>query len=54
MIKAAAGFKDEVLLNGRDPTVDVAGEISFAVGVKNIILDTTAIDAGKNHPPNLP
>ncbi|KAL4724576.1 hypothetical protein ACLX1H_008017 [Fusarium chlamydosporum] len=47
VIKAAAGFKDEVLLNGRDPTVDVAGEISFAVGVKNIILDTTAIDADR-------
>lgn len=46
MIKAAAGFNGDTLLNGKDVTVGIAGEISFAVGVKNIILDTTALDAG--------
>lgn len=47
MIKAAAGFDGDTLLNGKDPSVGNAGELSFAVGVKNIILDTTAVDAGQ-------
>ncbi|GKU22616.1 unnamed protein product [Fusarium langsethiae] len=45
IIKPSAGFKDIFLVNGTDPAVGISGEISFAVGVKNIILDTTAIDA---------
>jgi len=32
---------DKTLLDGMDPTTDNRGELSFAVGVKNIILDTT-------------
>lgn len=32
---------------GRDPSVGIAGEISFAVGIKNIVLDTTSVAAGK-------
>jgi hypothetical protein len=34
------------LLTGQDPGTGDAGELSFAVGLKNIILDTTAIDGG--------
>ncbi|KAL6918495.1 hypothetical protein FSST1_009990 [Fusarium sambucinum] len=45
VIKPAAGFKDMFLVNGTDPEVGISGEISFAVGVKNIILDTTAVNA---------
>ncbi|KAL6853068.1 hypothetical protein ACO1O0_007621 [Amphichorda felina] len=47
VIKAAAGFNGETLLNGRDTSVGDSGEISFAVGVKNVILDTTSVDAGQ-------
>ncbi|KAK3187626.1 hypothetical protein K4F52_003684 [Lecanicillium sp. MT-2017a] len=45
-IKAASGFNGNILLDGRDPTVDGRGELSFAVGLKNIILDTTNIAGG--------
>jgi hypothetical protein len=45
-IKAAAGFSGNILLSGQDPTTGVSGEISFAVGLKNIILDTTNIAGG--------
>ena len=48
VIKAASGFSDDVLLNGQDPSTGVSGEISFAVGLKNLILDTTAVDAGSS------
>ncbi|KAM0300814.1 hypothetical protein ACHAPM_006109 [Fusarium culmorum] len=47
VIKPAAGFNGTTLLNGKDPSVAEAGEISFSVGVKNIILDTTTIDANQ-------
>ncbi|KAK3319669.1 family 55 glycoside hydrolase [Cercophora scortea] len=44
IIKAAAGFTgDQVLLNGEDPATNGSGELSFAVGLKNLILDTTSI-----------
>ncbi|KAH8171772.1 pectate lyase superfamily protein [Sarocladium implicatum] len=46
VIKASANFDGDTLLNGKDPSVGIAGELSFAIGVKNIILDTTAVDAG--------
>jgi hypothetical protein len=29
------------LFSGQDPTTGISGELSFAVGLKNIILDTT-------------
>ncbi|OTB17749.1 glycoside hydrolase family 55 protein [Daldinia sp. EC12] len=46
-IKAAAGFSGEqTLLSGQDPGTDGKGELSFAVGVKNVILDTTSIPGG--------
>ncbi|KAL6900487.1 glycoside hydrolase family 55 protein [Trichoderma evansii] len=44
VIKAAAGFSDNYLVNGQDPSTGDAGELSFAVGLKNVILDTTAVD----------
>ncbi|KAI1812156.1 glycoside hydrolase family 55 protein [Poronia punctata] len=47
VIKAASGFSGEqTLFSGQDPTTDDAGEISFAVGLKNLILDTTDIPGG--------
>ncbi|KAK3939632.1 putative glycoside hydrolase family 55 protein [Diplogelasinospora grovesii] len=47
IIKAAAGFSgDQTLISGQDPTTGVSGELSFAVGLKNLILDTTAIPGG--------
>ncbi|KAI1659436.1 glycoside hydrolase family 55 protein [Daldinia decipiens] len=46
-IKAAAGFSGEqTLLSGQDPGTGGRGELSFAVGIKNIILDTTSIPGG--------
>ncbi|KAJ3544983.1 hypothetical protein NM208_g2745 [Fusarium decemcellulare] len=48
IIKAAAGFDGDTLINGQDPTTGISGEISFAVGLKNLVLDTTEIDAGLN------
>ncbi|KAK5992777.1 Glucan endo-1,3-beta-glucosidase BGN13.1 [Cladobotryum mycophilum] len=48
IIKAAAGFSgDQTLITGQDPTTGVSGELSFAVGLKNLILDTTAIGGGQ-------
>ncbi|KAK3314140.1 family 55 glycoside hydrolase [Apodospora peruviana] len=47
IIKAASNFQgDQTLLSGQDPTTGVSGELSFTVGLKNIILDTTAISGG--------
>ncbi|KAI0442034.1 glycoside hydrolase family 55 protein [Xylaria telfairii] len=47
IIKAAAGFSGEqTLINGQDPATGVSGELSFAVGLKNLVLDTTSIPAG--------
>ncbi|OAQ64598.1 glycoside hydrolase family 55 protein [Pochonia chlamydosporia 170] len=47
ILKAAAGFNGQTLLNGQDPSTGVSGEISFAVGLKNLVLDTTAVNAGQ-------
>ncbi|KAI2601954.1 glycoside hydrolase family 55 protein [Hypoxylon sp. NC1633] len=47
IIKAAAGFSgDQILINARDPAVGENGELSFAVGLKNLVLDTTSIPGG--------
>lgn len=32
---------------GQDPGTSVMGELSFAVGLKNLVLDTTSIAGGK-------
>ncbi|ROV88695.1 hypothetical protein VSDG_09508 [Cytospora chrysosperma] len=45
-IKAAAGFSGDILIRGQDPATGIMGELSFAVGLKNLILDTTAIGGG--------
>ncbi|KAI0181188.1 glycoside hydrolase family 55 protein [Hypoxylon sp. FL1284] len=47
-IKAAAGgfSGDATLISGQDPTTQEQGELSFAVGLKNLILDTTSISGG--------
>ncbi|KAJ2976359.1 hypothetical protein NUW58_g8108 [Xylaria curta] len=47
IIKAAAGFSGEqTLVSGQDPATAGSGELSFAVGLKNLILDTTSIPGG--------
>ncbi|KAL6788689.1 laminarinase [Trichoderma sp. SZMC 28012] len=43
IIKAASGFSGNYLVNGQDPSTGVSGELSFAVGLKNLVLDTTAV-----------
>lgn len=48
VIKAAAGFSDNYLVNGQDPSTGDAGELSFAVGLKNLVLDTTAVDGSSS------
>ncbi|KAM3543077.1 hypothetical protein ARSEF1564_003976 [Beauveria bassiana] len=47
VIKAAKDFSDHVLVNGQDPSTKEKGENSFAISLKNLILDTTAVDGGK-------
>ncbi|RFU74599.1 glycoside hydrolase family 55 [Trichoderma arundinaceum] len=45
IIKAAAGFSGEqTLVNGQDPDTQEKGELSFAVALKNVVLDTTAVN----------
>ncbi|OTB07286.1 glycoside hydrolase family 55 protein [Hypoxylon sp. CI-4A] len=46
IIKASASFSGDQLLSGQDPATGESGELSFAVGVKNVILDTTNISGG--------
>ncbi|KAH6609302.1 glycoside hydrolase family 55 [Trichoderma cornu-damae] len=47
IIKAAAGFSgDQTLISAQDPGTGINGELSFAVGIKNLVLDTTAIPGG--------
>lgn len=48
VIRAASNFGQNVLLDGRDPDVGGSGEQSFSVGLKNIILDTTAVDGSRD------
>ncbi|KAK6828307.1 glycoside hydrolase family 55 protein [Apiospora arundinis] len=48
IIKAASNFwsNDATLFSGQDPATGVSGELSFTVGLKNVILDTTSIPGG--------
>ncbi|KAJ9137086.1 Glycoside hydrolase family 55 protein [Pleurostoma richardsiae] len=47
IIKASSSWSgDATLISGQDPTTDEKGELSFAVGLKNLILDTTNIAGG--------
>ncbi|KAH8201325.1 hypothetical protein TruAng_004493 [Truncatella angustata] len=50
VFKAVAGgfTADQTLVSGQDPGTGVSGELSFAVGLKNIVLDTSAIDGGND------
>ncbi|QUC18266.1 uncharacterized protein UV8b_02507 [Ustilaginoidea virens] len=48
VLEAARDFSGNTLINGQDPATGVSGEISFAVGLKNLVLDTTAISGGHN------
>ncbi|GAB0139038.1 hypothetical protein EsDP_00007255 [Epichloe bromicola] len=48
VLKPAAGFDGDTLINGQDPATGEKGELSFAVGLKNLILDTTSVDGGQN------
>ncbi|KAK3291009.1 pectin lyase fold/virulence factor [Chaetomium fimeti] len=44
VLKAASGFaRDGTLFSGQDPTTGISGELSFAVSLKNIVLDTTNV-----------
>ncbi|CAJ2505944.1 Uu.00g000740.m01.CDS01 [Anthostomella pinea] len=46
-IKAAASFSgDQTLLSAQDPGTGESGELSFAVGLKNLKLDTSSIAGG--------
>ncbi|KAJ6784595.1 hypothetical protein PWT90_05519 [Aphanocladium album] len=47
-LKAAAGFNGDTLFDGQDPATAGSGEQSFSVGLKNVILDTTAIDRSRD------
>ncbi|KXX74310.1 Glucan 1,3-beta-glucosidase [Madurella mycetomatis] len=48
VLKAAAGFPGiGTLISGQDPTTGISGELSFAVGLKNIVLDTTSVPGGQ-------
>ncbi|KAH8668587.1 pectate lyase superfamily protein-domain-containing protein [Xylariales sp. PMI_506] len=46
VFKAVAGgfTADQTLVSGQDPGTGESGELSFTVGLKNIVLDTTDID----------
>ncbi|KAG6015915.1 hypothetical protein E4U43_004577 [Claviceps pusilla] len=48
VLKAAKDFDGHILLNGQDPATAEKGELSFAVGVKNLVLDTTSVKANLN------
>lgn len=47
-MKAAPGFSDGTLINGQDPSTGISGELSFTVAIKNIILDTTNVQASSS------
>ncbi|PFH60339.1 hypothetical protein XA68_11116 [Ophiocordyceps unilateralis] len=47
VLKAASGFSGTpILVSGQDPATGELGERSFAVGLKNLVLDTTNIPGG--------
>ncbi|EGO54821.1 hypothetical protein NEUTE1DRAFT_49160 [Neurospora tetrasperma FGSC 2508] len=44
VIKASSNFSgNQTLISGQDPATGISGELSFAVSLKNLILDTTNI-----------
>ncbi|KAK4119685.1 glycoside hydrolase family 55 protein [Parathielavia appendiculata] len=44
VLKAAPGFpSDGTLFSGQDPATGISGELSFAVALKNLVLDTTNV-----------
>ena len=46
VLKAAPGFDSSgTLFSGQDPATGISGELSFAVSLKNIVLDTTNVPA---------
>ncbi|PLB52583.1 exo-beta-1,3-glucanase [Aspergillus steynii IBT 23096] len=45
-LKAASEFSDDHLVYGKDPSY--GGTINFQIGIKNIVLDSTAIPASQN------
>ncbi|KAK3946947.1 pectin lyase fold/virulence factor [Pseudoneurospora amorphoporcata] len=48
VIKASSSFSgDQTLISGQDPATGGSGELSFAVSLKNLILDTTSIPGGQ-------
>eukprot|EP00026_Physarum_polycephalum_P003672 Phypoly_transcript_03685.p1 GENE.Phypoly_transcript_03685~~Phypoly_transcript_03685.p1 ORF type:complete len:749 (+),score=83.23 Phypoly_transcript_03685:122-2368(+) len=46
VLKAASWFSGQTLISAQDPATGQAGELSFAVGLKNLILDTTNVNGG--------
>lgn len=44
IIKANGDFNGDTLFTGKDPAVGDSGELSFAVALKNVVLDTTDVD----------
>ncbi|KAG5954545.1 hypothetical protein E4U57_004364 [Claviceps arundinis] len=48
VLKPAHEFDGDFLINGQDPATGIMGELSFAVGLKNLILDTTSMKANHN------
>ncbi|PHH70213.1 hypothetical protein CDD82_7263 [Ophiocordyceps australis] len=49
ILKAASTFSgDQILVSGQDPSTGVLGEESFAVGLKNLVLDTTQMAPEKD------
>ncbi|KAK0671590.1 glycoside hydrolase family 55 protein [Cercophora samala] len=48
ILKAAPGFTGDILINGQDPTTGISGELSFAVALKHIILDTRNVPGATN------
>ncbi|KAG5995415.1 hypothetical protein E4U52_008344 [Claviceps spartinae] len=48
VLKPAHDFDGDFLINGQDPATGIMGELSFAVGLKNLILDTTSMKMNHN------
>ncbi|KAG5934372.1 hypothetical protein E4U53_000706 [Claviceps sorghi] len=48
VLKPSDDFVGDYLVNGQDPATDEKGELSFAVSLKNLVLDTTPIKASRN------
>ncbi|KAG5925984.1 hypothetical protein E4U42_003762 [Claviceps africana] len=48
VLKPTDDFVGDYLVNGQDPATNEKGELSFTVGLKNLVLDTTPIEAKRN------